>query len=134
MEATAIRQFALPGATPPVARAARVDHWQQTSALAMLVLLAYLPYAEFLHDQLGLTVFGYGAEVTIIPTAVILLLFTITGVFRMLSFLIYPLLIIVAGGVIVALRYYMRFDASAVDSLQQAVAMRYMILMPVYIL
>ena len=63
-----------------------------------------------------------------------MILFTITGIFRASTFLLYPLVIILAGGLIVVLRYYMGFDSSTNDSVQQAVAMRYMILIPVYIL
>lgn len=131
MEERVLKRLAITSAAP---RAVIVDQWQQWCAMGVLVLLAYLPYAEFAHDQLGITLFGYGAEVTIIPTAIIMLLFAITGVFRILSFLLYPFLIVIAGGLIVLLRYQWGFDTSVNDSLQQAVAMRYMILIPMYFL
>jgi hypothetical protein len=134
MEARVVKQFSLPSAVPVAVRAVKVDQWHQWCALVVLALLAYLPYAEFVHDQFGITFFGYGAEVTIIPTAIIMLLFSITAVFRYPSFFLYPALMVVSGGLIVLLRYYWGFDASARDSTQQAVAMRYMILIPLYIL
>lgn len=100
----------------------------------MLALLAYLPYAEFTHDQLGFTIFGYGAEVTIVPTAIIVLLFFVVALFTESTFLLYPASVILLGGIVVLLRYYWGFDISSSDTIQQAVAMRYMILIPVYIL
>jgi hypothetical protein len=121
-------------AAPGTAGKGRLDLIQQWTGIVFLILLAYLPYAEFVHDQLGITILGYGAEVTIVPTAIAMLLFAIIGVFRQPRLLLYPIAVIVLGGIVIAFRYYWGLDHSAIDSAQQAVAMRYMILIPCYIL
>jgi len=108
-----------------------VPEW---AIIPFLIILGYLPYAEFVHDQLQYQLLGFAAEVTVIPTFLVLVLFLLICTFRKPILLVYMAAFIVLVGIVLSTRYFWGLDLNISDTLHQAVGLRYMILIPVYIL
>src|SRR5881394_299092 len=105
--------------------------WAVYSVLALLV---YLPYAEVLHDIFHYQLFGFAAEVTVVPTAAIFVIFTMIAMFRKPILFVQALLFFVLMALVLFARYQWGLDLTINDTLRQAVGLRYLVLVPVYIL
>jgi len=122
-----------------VATATRVsdssrDQVPQWAGRPFLILLACLPYGEVLHDYFRYQLFGFAAETTVIPTFVLFILFVLIAVFRKPFLLIYAALFLGLIGLVLAARYLWGLDLTVNDTAHQAVGVRYIILVPIYIL
>jgi len=111
-----------------------VDDVPDWAIIFFIGILAYLPYAEFLHDQLGYQLFGFAAEVTVVPTVAVCILFVMIGMFRKPTLFVYALLFLGLIVIVLLSRYFLGLDLSLYDTLRQAVGLRYMMLIPMYIL
>ncbi|HEX3143752.1 MAG TPA: hypothetical protein VHQ64_07260 [Pyrinomonadaceae bacterium] len=101
---------------------------------SLLALLAYLPYAEVLHDIFHYQILGFAAEVTVVPTVAIFVIFTMIAMFRKPILFVQALLFFALMAVVLFARYQWRLDLTINDTLRQAVGLRYLILVPVYVL
>jgi hypothetical protein len=111
-----------------------LDQVPSWAVFPVLILLAYLPYAEMLHDYLHYQLFGFAAEVTVVPTALLFVIFLLIAMFRKPMLLVYMVLFLVLMAIVLVTRYWWGLDLSWNDSVRQAVGLRYMILIPMYIL
>jgi hypothetical protein len=100
---------------------------------ALLVVLAYLPYAEALHDLFHYQLVGFAAEVTVVPTLAIFVIFVAIGLFRKPVIFLYGLLFLLFMAIVLIVRYLWGLDLSINDTMRQAVGLRYMLLVPTYI-
>ena len=132
MESIALKQTVVAEAARPRGRS--VDRVPEWAIVPFLIILAYLPYGELVHDQLQYQLFGYAAEVTVVPTFLVFVLFALIGMFRKPILLIYMAIFIVLTATVLFMRYFWGLDLSMSDTLHQAVGLRYMILIPMYIL